>query len=332
MTHLYQAQVPVADQGAAERARALRAGLGAVLVKVTGNSLVLSNPEIISVLAGADGYVSEYGYVSYTRPGADQGSGLAMNIQFSETAVDRLVRGQHLQIWPADRPELLTWMVVDTDAGRQFVSPEDQPALLALLDRAMQGRGAPLLMPLLDLEDRRVLSEEDAWNFDLEKLSEASARYNSSAWMAVRLYRSSTGQWRGARLLKVDNSDNLRSLVADSPERLIDQLVGETVDSIASHYAFVPQFNAQELTLNINHVENYQAFSAVTGYLESLELVRTVIVEYVDGDRLGLRVAVEGDVGLLLDTLRRDSRMSEEPAADTADATANTYLFRWGRP
>ncbi len=333
VTNLYQAQVPVADQSVAERSRALRIGLGKVLVKVTGNSAVLADPEILQAMAGAEGYVTEYGYVSYSEPGESGANGLALNIHFAETSVDRLMRREHLQVWPSDRPELLVWMVIDSaDGGRQFVSADDQPTLLGLLDYAMKERAAPLLMPLLDLTDRMTLTEEDAWNFNLEKLTEASARYNSHAWMVVRLYQSATGQWRGARLLKLEGSDNLRSLVADSPALLVDQLVGETVDSLASRYAFVPQSTDQELVLNVDHVETYQSFSDVTSYLESLELVSSVIVDYVDEDRLGLRLSMEGDASLLLDTLRRDGRMTEKVASVVDGAVPNTYLFSWGRP
>lgn len=333
VTNLYQAQVPVADQSVAERSRALRIGLGKVLVKVTGNSAVLADPEILQAMAGAEGYVTEYGYVGYTEPGASESKGLALNIHFAETSVDRLMRREQLQVWPSDRPELLVWMVIDgSSGGRQFVSSDDQPELLALLGHAMKERAAPLLMPLLDLTDRTTLTEEDAWNFNLERLAEASARYNSHAWMAVRLYQSSTGQWRGARLLKLEGSDNLRSLVADSPARLVEQLVSETVDTLASRYAFVPQSTDQELLLNIDHVENYQSFSDVTGYLESLELVSSVTVDYVDEDRLGLRLSMEGEASLLLDTLRRDGRMTEKVSSVVDGTPPNAYLFSWGRP
>ncbi|MEZ5530170.1 MAG: DUF2066 domain-containing protein [Porticoccaceae bacterium] len=332
VSNLYQAQVPVSDQEPVERSRALREGLAQVLVKVTGNSAVLANPEIAQTLANAEGYVTEYGYVGYAEPGSDQNTGLAMNINYSEAVVDRLVRRQQLQIWPADRPEMLVWMVVDTPGqGRQFVSYDERTEMLALLSRAMKQRGAPLLVPLLDLEDRAVISEEAVWNFDAERLTQASARYNASNWMAVRLYQSSTGQWRGARLLKVEQTDNLRSLVADSPTQLIDQLVAESVDSVASRYAFVPQSTSQELALDIEHVESFAAFSAVTEYLESMELVRNVMVDSVNGDRLALRVAVDGDVALLLDTLRRDSRMTETTTSDFSSTSTGSYLFRWTR-
>lgn len=330
VTDLYQARVPVVDQSPAERSRALRAGLGEVLVKVTGNSAVLSVPEVNQALTRAESFITEFGYVSYRQPGSSEETGLALSIHYAEASVDRLVRQQHLQIWPADRPELLVWVVVDSPSGgRQFVSADEQPELLSLLSSAMRARGAPLLVPLLDLADRAALKEENVWNFDAGSLAAAAERYSSDTWMAVRLYQSSTGQWRGARLLKTADGDTLSSVVANNQAELIQELVDEAVDRIASRYAFVPQSTTQQLTLNIDQVDNFQAYSAVTAYLESLELVRKLMVDYVDGDRLGLRLAVEGDVGLLLDTLRRDNRLAEQAAGNLTETAPGAYLFHW---
>lgn len=330
MTELYQAQVPVADQGEAERARAIRSGLGQVLVKVTGNSQVLSNPEIVQSLSRAESMITEYGYVSYNPANSQDQPGLALNIHYAQAAVDRLARTQKLQIWPSDRPELLVWMVVDTlEQGRQFISVDEQPELLSLLGSAMKVRAAPLMVPLLDLADRSQLTEEDVWNFSAGQLADVAQRYKTDNWMAVRLYQSSNGQWRGARLLKTPDGEDLSSGVADSAAQLINQLVDEAVDRIAGRYAFIPQTNAQQLTLNVDQVTNFQSFSDVTGYLESLELVSKLIVDSVEGDRLGLRLDVEGDFSLLLDTLRRDSRLVEQTTADFPGAGPNEYLFRW---
>jgi len=330
VSDLYRAQVPVTNQGDAERNRALREGLGKVLVKVTGNSAVLSRPDIAELLSQASSLVTEYGYVELPPPGGDGEPGTAMSVHYSAAAVDRLVRQKQLQIWPADRPELLVWMVVDTPAGgKQFVSSEEQIELLSLLSRAMRERGAPLLVPLLDLGDRARLGEADVWNFNAEKLAEAAERYSSPTWMAVRLYQSSTGKWRGARLLQTEGGNTLESLVADSAPQLIDGLVAEAIDRLASEYAFTPQSTAQQLILNIEGVDTYQAFNEITDYLMSLELVSKLVVDYVDGERLGLSLSVEGDIPLLLDALRRDSRLDEQPVGDFPDAAISAYLFRW---
>lgn len=111
---LYEALVPVADQSDAARERALKIGLEKVLVKVTGDSQVLLNPRVDGAAAEPRRYVTAYSYRSYRDPlaeptedGAATREGMAINIRYSEPAIDQLLRRYQLQIWPAERPLLL---------------------------------------------------------------------------------------------------------------------------------------------------------------------------------------------------------------------------------
>jgi hypothetical protein len=312
---LYNTIVPVANQSNSERLRAMRVGLGKVLVKVTGDSQSLSGVSF----ANPERYVTQFGYVSYRNPMAAEGEsdGLAMKLSYAESAVNRLLRQYQLQVWPSDRPGLLVWMVMDDPArGRQFVTAETMPEAVDLLAALMDDRGAPLIFPLLDLQDSQTISEADVWNLDQSKLGEASARYNTSAWLAIRFYKSSGGQWRAAQLFNLNDDNSLENVVADNLPALINRIVPEVVDKLASHYAYVPKEDAEAVFLQLNNVTDYQAFSDVTDYLESLEVVRRVSVVQVDNDRLDLQLFVEGDVSLLLDTLRRDQRMIEQPVVN----------------
>ena len=64
--------------------------------------------------------------------------------------------------------------------------------------------------------------------------------------------------------------------------------------------------------LQLENINDYQSFYKATRYLKSLEVVRHLTVSEVDKDRLVLRLYMEGDINLLLDTLRRDKYMTEK--------------------
>lgn len=315
VTDLYKTVVSVSDQGSGERLRAMRVGLGKVLVKVTGNSQVLSKINTTEMFSNAERYVTEYGYVHYQDPQVKPSSsepGTGMSLSFDEASINRLLRQNQLQIWPSDRPGLLVWLIVDdTVKGKNFVSSEMIPGAVDALGALMSERGAPLISPLLDLQDRQTLSPESAWSFNQVALAAATERYNTDSWMALRFYQSSTGQWRGARLLNLNGDDDLRSLVANSLPELMSKVVPEVVDSLASRYAYVPNSTNEELLVQVENINDYKTFNQATTYLASLEVVHRLTVDYVDADRVGLRLFVEGEASLLLDTLRRDQRMTK---------------------
>ncbi|PHS74455.1 MAG: hypothetical protein COB19_06425 [Porticoccus sp.] len=332
---LYEALVPVADQSDAARERALKVGLEKVLIKVTGDSQVLLNTQLDGATAEARRYVTAYSYRSYRDPlaaptedVAATREGMAINIRYSEAAIDQLLRHYQLQIWPAERPLLLAWIVVDDPAaGKQFVTGEQLPNADAALSQLMSDRGVPLLRPMFDLSDSQMLSEEQAWAFDQARLTAVADRYDVDSWLILRAYRSATGQWRGAWLLNVEGEDSLHSLTADSLPKLIAGMVTAAADKLASRYAYVPQDVARELVIQLDNINDYRAYREVTGFIESLEPVRTLAVDYVDADRVGLRVSVEGEAALLLGMLRRDGRITER----LSDRPEH-YRFSWRQP
>lgn len=343
---LYHTVVPVADQSKAEQLRAMRIGLGKVLVKVTGDSQAMTNV----AFSNPDRYVTEFGYVSYRDPQTPEAaaSGTGMSLSYAASAIDRLLRKYQLQVWPSDRPGLLVWMVVDGAGGKSFVTQENMPAAVSSLKLLMEDRGAPLILPLLDLQDIRNVSENDVWNLNLSKLASAAERYKTNAWLAIRFYQSSSGQWRAARLLNLNGEYDLQNVVANTLPTLINKIIPEAVDNLASHYAYVPNTDTEEVMLHLENINDYQNFNQAIGYLESLEVVRRLTVSEVDDHRLMLRLFVEGEVNLLLDTLRRDKRMTEKnlpplmipglndsntsvnDATNILSQTQNLY-FMWGR-
>jgi hypothetical protein len=343
---LYRTVVPVVDQSKAEQLRAMRIGLGKVLVKVTGDSQAMAN----IAFSNPERYVTEFGYVSYRDPQTPEAaaSGTGMSLSYAASAIDRLLRKYQLQVWPSDRPGLLFWMVVDGAGGKSFVTQENMPAAVSSLKLLMEDRGAPLILPLLDLQDTRNVSENDVWNLNLSKLASAAERYKTNAWLAIRFYQSSSGQWRAARLLNLNGEDDLQNVVANTLPALINKIIPEAVDNLASHYAYVPNTDTEEVMLHLENINDYKSFNQAVGYLESLEVVRRLTVSEVDDHRLMLRLFVEGEVNLLLDTLRRDKRMTEKnlpplmipglndsntsvnDATNILSQTQNLY-FMWGR-
>lgn len=334
---LYEVRVPVPDQSDAAREWALKTGLAKVLIKVTGNSQVLLNPQLDGITAEARRYVTEYGYVGYRDPlateeaaseAASSREGRAINIRYSGPAIDQLLRRYQLQIWPAERPSLLVWIVVDDPVvGKQFVTSEQFPDAGDALSQLMADRGVPLLRPMFDLSDLQMLSEEQAWAFDQARMAAVAERYGVNSWLILRAYRSAAGQWRGAWLLNVEGDDSLHSLAADSLPKLIAGIVPAAADKLASRYAYVPQDIARELVIQLDNINDFRAYREATEFIESLKPVRALTVDYVDADRVGLRVSVEGEASLLLGMLRRDSR-----ATELVPDQPEQYRFSWRKP
>ncbi|HZP65651.1 MAG TPA: DUF2066 domain-containing protein [Rudaea sp.] len=90
---LYTGEVPVSSQSEGERTEALKNALAQVIVKVSGDNGLLTQPAIVKAIASADHYVQQYQYAQNVVTDAGQPQvRLTLIAQFDRDAVDQLLR------------------------------------------------------------------------------------------------------------------------------------------------------------------------------------------------------------------------------------------------
>jgi hypothetical protein len=90
---LYTGQVPVNSQADGERAEALKSALAQVVVKLSGDSTVLTRSGVAKAVANAERYVQQYQYTQDVMTDAGQSQArLTLVAQFDHDAVDQLMR------------------------------------------------------------------------------------------------------------------------------------------------------------------------------------------------------------------------------------------------
>ena len=308
---LHAAQVPVADQGDAERERGFRAGLGLVVVKLTGQRTALADPGVAQLLTRASGLIEQYNYLpalparlsGSSAPTATAGavvpreSGFLLDMHFSAAAVDAALRELNLPLWPAQRPELLL-LASGGEAG--------STAVLEVARRVLAERGIPVLEPLWDMEDRRAIGATEA-GFDAERIAVLATRYLTNQWLALDPVEGNDphgGRWR------IGGNGALLSgtVAADSLAHWVENGIGDAVDQLAARLAYVPQAGTAALTLVIEEVHSYASYRTVLDTLEAMEFIRVLQVASLEAGHLKLALQLDGDPGLLWSALDGNPR------------------------
>lgn len=94
---LYTGQVPVNSQAEGERAEALKSALAQVVIKLSGDSTVLTRPGVAKAVANAERYMQQYQYTQDASTDAGQPQArLYLVAQFDHDAVDQLMRDLEL--------------------------------------------------------------------------------------------------------------------------------------------------------------------------------------------------------------------------------------------
>jgi len=307
---LYEAEVAVADQSAAELGRAARQGLSDVLVKVSGSTQVLSNPTISKALGDARNRVQQYSY--HKGPGVPPQT--SVELSFDGAYVTGLVVGAGAPIWTANRPAVLVWLVVEDAAGRAFLNAATAPALMAAVQGEFARRGVPIQLPTYDAADSAALTPEQAWNLDDPALVPASARYQLRDILVGRVSLleggGATGEWS---FLQGDNRVQRTSTVA-SEELFVRDGAALVAETLAARYAVAASSAGGKVTLAVSGVTTYADYAALISWLEGLELVERADVASVRGDTLTLNLKAKAGAAQLASIIELNRRLIPIPA------------------
>ena len=285
---LYEATVPVRNQGPEAREPALQQAFETVLVRVTGSREL--PPGALDLLPRAGSFVQGYGYEN-----SAGGRELRLRAQFDARAIEGALRGQGLLVWGANRPAHIAWIALRDDGGPRAVLDAAAAAARApALQATAEARGLPLQFPGMDATDRQRVTFSDLWAGTVTGVEGASNRYNARMILVGRVGREG-GQWL-ARWTLLSGNGASEDWVSSAPNLELTLAAGidDLVDRQARRFA-VQTGSARELRLRVGGVESLNDYGRALNYLRGLGPVRNAQVEAAEPGALTFRLLVEGD-------------------------------------
>ena len=345
---LYSQQIPVTNDGEAERNRAFREAFAAVVVKVSGDPRWLENLAIERAIAQAQNYVEATSYISESiqLPLEDNTLPLdsdeeqfytaeqrIISVNFAAALINELLEDAGIPVWDDNRPSVLVWMVLQNSAGdREFLTAGSNPEIVKVMQDFAAARGLPIIFPVLDFEDRRSLSENMAWNLDEAAISSASERYGADSILAGRLHFTASGELVGLWQFRFqEEAEVFDGFDSELQPYLYDPL-NRITTQLASYFAILPEsIDGDTVRLRIDGIKNLNAYSSLLNYVENLGLVATVTTAEVYGERIELQLSLVGDTRQLYEQIALDRDLL--PINNTAeDSSLATLLhYRWTR-
>lgn len=294
---LYEADVPVSDNGGATRQQALLKAFREVLVKVSGYGGVLDDPAVAEVVSKADRYVQQFRYRD--RPGGK----LNLWVRFNSTGVEQLLQGHNLPVWGGARPVMAVWLAVEENGVRRLVGNGDSTYAPALVSEAA-ARGIPLRLPLLDLTDRSNVSSSDIWGDFRSTILAASKRYDAQAVLTGRLHKGRSGGWQvrwalygdGEPVRWDDSGSDLWPMLASG--------IDAGVDTISLRYTRTYGDAGQTaIQLRVEDISGLQDYNRALHYLESVSGVARVEVTEMGADYATFKLDPSGSRGSAIQAL-----------------------------
>lgn len=336
-TDLYRILVPVADQTTESREIGIKIAFSEMLVKLSGNSQILQSPQLKPFLSDPKAFLDSVGFNQLSNAEADKNIATGLDVKFDRPSVDKLLKQAQLPIIPAVRPTFLVWLMVDDivdgrrvldESSAEKIGVEDHFFdLLEAFNDSMQTRAIPYFLPSYDLEDQLSLSAKDAWAMNIEALNNASKRYEADGWFALRIFKASDGQIRGAWAYQEAGNRQMDDFYGDSMVDLIGDSVDQVLDALLQTHTYIPQLETDKLLVQIDGVLSYKNYQAALARLEQLELVEALQLYSVSEGELVVAIEINAGVELFHSDLIRTGLVKPYLSSDNRSIGRLTY--RW---
>ena len=305
---LYDVEVPARSQAQDDQRRAARAALREMLTRMTGLRNVPMSQPIVRALNSPESYYVQYRFIQ-ARDDAEQ----RLRVSFEPRAIQALVSSAALPIWSADRPRILAWLAIREDGRvRVLDSNSDHPLAESLRQRSRQ-RGVPLQLPLLDLEDRELISPPAVWDGFAFSLHSASRRYDAEVVLVGRAAPIENGEWRTDWEFWLDGAPRRLGYSDADIQAGAVQAMDEVADDLMQRFA-VFGLDATDIEIAVRGAGSVRRYAAVMRHLSNLEYIERVHLTAAARESLTLRVTTRSSVERLGELLSKDGAFRRLPA------------------
>ncbi|MBL7002965.1 MAG: DUF2066 domain-containing protein [Gammaproteobacteria bacterium] len=280
---LYTIELAVADQSTSLRLSTFKKAFADIIVKVSGSDAPLSAPAFKRPLSNATRYVKQFSYYRSEVIADELEEGqLILKIEFTQRAIEALLRGSGFPVWGKVRPSILFVMSVQVNENHQLVSEESAPELIEYMDELSIKHGLPTQFPLLDLEDRAVLNYSEAALSNLESVNTLGFRYQSDVVLIGEMIGVSGEGWKGLWQSQFSGQVFKWESKASTKENVMSKAVAHLAQLLAQEYALGSvKENKNTVIVDIDDLTSLQSYQLVSRYFSSLAVVEKVQVKTV---------------------------------------------------
>jgi hypothetical protein len=232
---LFKAQVSVSSQSREDRNKALGEALQIVISRLTTGNEFTQNPAVKSALENAATYVDQYQYAQTARVTGAKSPAI-LRVSFNQDAIMAFMCHSGLAVWGGNRDKTLLWLVIEQRGKQAFLDVEQNVEIVSELQQAFQANSMPLLLPLMDLEEKQAISVKELLAPDAEKVLAVSARYDVATILTGKLVKQRTC-WRSEWALHLDNKVERWSNACADLKTSLELAMQRVYQHLSTYYA-----------------------------------------------------------------------------------------------
>lgn len=321
---IYQAEAPVQTQAEGERDAAFKAALENVLIKVTGNRAVMNEPAAKDLALSASHYVQQYGY--------RERAPMMMWVKFDSAALQAALTQAGLPVWVDERPAVLIWLAVQHQNHRYLIDEDSRKGARQIIQNVAIERGLPMLLPLLDIEDRLKVGVADVLGGFDEAIIEASMRYGADA-VAIAAVTRFNGAWRAEWRLNYSGKLFNWSFDGVSLAAVLKRGMNAMADTLSQRLAVVESIGALGgLQVSVEGVNTLEDYARLQRYFANLSLLQGYRLVLAQPNHTVYQVRLSGDASDVGRVIALGDVLETAPLPERAVSTRKAISVRQKAP
>jgi hypothetical protein len=310
---LYEVEVIAKSEQEPDRVEAIQQAMRRVLMRTLAGNNVFQDKTVNNVLENATNYVKESQY-SLAETAHNQAR--LMRVLFEEEKLVAALRKGNIGLWNEIRPTTLVWLVVEQDGVKQFFDSDEMPEIEWVLKKTAKQKKIPVLFPMQDLTEKRVLSIGDVLSAYSEHLLEVSVRYEVVSTLAGKLVKQGMC-WKAEWTLYFDAKiEQWRSPCSSIDQAILTGYQG-VYDQLSQYYAAKPEKKELEpIVMKVSGITRGIELMQLTNYLNTLPMIKTVTWETAEDGYNVYRLFYQGERETLNDLLISGGILKAESASN----------------
>ncbi len=322
--NLLDSEVVVPDQSARHRQQALQKAFSDVLVRYSGTVSVLRDPSIKAAIKTPSRYLNQYQYTTGVNARGD--NEIILQADFQAKPLKALLNAKQLPIWSDSRPNIVAWIVVDDNTGRNIVSNNNNVAVAEIVMNEAKRRGLPLTLPTYDMTDLQAVDSSDVWALDVNKISVASLRYDADALLIGRVVALANGGWQSNWQLIDGNIEVPFSSEGKDLSTLLQPIIDSSAETLSTKYAVISgSGNVEMLQISVAQIDSFAKYTDALLYLRNLGAVKSVTPSKIDHGQVVFSLKINADTEKLWQAIALNNHLVQRaPPAPIHQVPADT--------
>lgn len=295
---LWFADVALIDKSLVQRNTSIRVALHQVLSKVMPPNIKWQEPHPLlkKLLHDAPLYVNQYSYSNVKNIALNHYPSYRMQVSFDQKALAEKLRSIALPVWLGNRPKILIWLSLEYQGTKRWFDASAQAVQVA--DKF----GLTLIQPLLDFEDRKIITSMDTF-VGGEEVQKIYDRYGTKTILLGKLHYQQNC-WHSQWNLHFNKQIGRWKQNCVSIDTALEFALQETYHNLFQQYAINwVEASTDELVLKISGIKNFYAMIQVKRFLASILMIRSVNLKQIAQGQHYYQVKFFGDRNILMEIL-----------------------------